>query len=201
MFVDKTYQKTSDFMLYAVILLVLTTVVTYAINPNTSRLVTAIATKIPTKLSQANGMEKVMIYIQHNAFTVPLKMLLLALLPIPFLFLIHLLLSVTILGIAFAIVLRYDAGQGMALILSSLPHSFFELFGICLFASLLYRLNNALYHSLYVNLPFYQKEKCYCLKEAALSLLKVYFFLVLPIISFAAICETYLTEYIYSFFH
>ncbi|MEW6856246.1 hypothetical protein ABG752_10405 [Streptococcus iniae] len=124
MFVDKTYQKTSDFMLYAVILLVLTTVVTYAINPNTSRLVTAIATKIPTKLSQANGMEKVMIYIQHNAFTVPLKMLLLALLPIPFLFLIHLLLSVTILGIAFAIVLRYDAGQGMALILSSLPHSF-----------------------------------------------------------------------------
>lgn len=82
------------------ILLAFTTIVAFFFHP-TEEIIKQLGNKVPKRVSETDGLIKVCGFIQTNAFYVPLKMLILALIPITFLYLANLIVSVIIPGIMF----------------------------------------------------------------------------------------------------
>lgn len=186
------FKKTKCFMIY-ILLLIASAAITYIINPNIKEVIDTVSSGIPEHVSRSTGVPLVIAYIKNNGFSVPLQMLLFSLLPIPFLYLVQPSLTAVLPGILFGIVLRYDLKEGIAITISSLPHAFIELLGICLFANLLYNLNNCLYKKLYKRL-FKMEQNNDKLRHCVIDMLKYYCFLVLPVIAIAGIVETYISD-------
>lgn len=67
------------------ILLILTIILAFFLFP-TEEVVKKLGNKVPKRVSETDGLIKVWGFIQTNAFYVPLQMLILALIPIPFLY-------------------------------------------------------------------------------------------------------------------
>ncbi|WP_263704718.1 stage II sporulation protein M, partial [Bacillus thuringiensis] len=122
------FKRAIDFFILGVALTVIATIITLVINPNLKEIIEGIGNRLPDQVKKSEGIEKVWSYIVNNGFIVPLQMFILALLPIQFLYAIHIILTSSLLGVVFGIVLQSDVQTGLGMIISTLPHSLFEAF-------------------------------------------------------------------------
>ena len=98
----------------------------------------------PESVSKTHGIKKVWGFIQNNGFHVPIQMLLLALIPIPFLYTINLIVSLIIPGILFGFFIHFDTYKGLTSLIAYIPHYTLEIMSFCIFTSGLYMLNKSI---------------------------------------------------------
>ncbi|WP_348619260.1 stage II sporulation protein M [Lactococcus lactis] len=173
------------------VVIVISAVITYIINPNLSDTLNSVSSNVPKSVSQKSGLQKVVAYIFNNGFKVPIGMLILSIIPIRFLYWIHPLFTVILLGISFGIVFRYSLAKGFVILISSLPHMLFEVFAFCVWMVALDQFNKWIRYKI-------SKKKSAdtnLLKELKL-LLSPYIKYVLPLIVIAAFTETYVADWI-----
>ena len=72
-------------------------------------------------------------YIVNNGFRVPLQMFILALLPIPYLYLINLVVTIIMPGILLGFLLSFDLHKGLIGCIAFIPHYTFEIMGLLYF--------------------------------------------------------------------
>ena len=173
------------------VVIVISAVITYIINPNLSDTLNSVSSNVPKSVSQKSGLQKVVAYIFNNGFKVPIGMLILSIIPIRFLYWIHPLFTVILPGISFGIVFRYSLAKGFVILISSLPHMLFEVFAFCVWMVALDQFNKWIRYKI-------SKKKSAdtnLLKELKL-LLSPYIKYVLPLIVIAAFTETYVADWI-----
>ncbi len=173
------------------VVIVISAVITYIINPNLSDTLNSVSSNVPKSVSQKSGLQKVVAYIFNNGFKVPIGMLILSIIPIRFLYWIHPLFTVILPGISFGIVFRYSLAKGFVILISSLPHMLFEVFAFCVWMVALDQFNKWIRYKI-------SKKKSAdtnLLKELKL-LLSPYTKYVLPLIVIAAFTETYVADWI-----
>ncbi|MCJ1667059.1 stage II sporulation protein M [Staphylococcus sp. NRL 16/872] len=179
----------------ATICLIITTIICYFIHPSFNELKDLGSTS--EKISDANGLERVWKYIVNNGFQVPLQMFILALLPIPYLYLINLVVTIILPGIMLGFLINFDMHKGMAGLIAFIPHYTFEIMGFCILASALYLLNKAITRR-FTNLFRKNKKENYPIKTNLINVIKSYIFIALPLIIIAAFLETYVANFIYN---
>lgn len=173
------------------VVIVISAVITYIINPNLSDTLNSVSSNVPKSVSQKSGLQLVVAYIFNNGFKVPIGMLILSIIPIRFLYWIQPLFTVILPGILFGIVFRYSLAKGFVILISSLPHMLFEVFAFCVWMVALYQFNKWIRYKI-------SKKKSAdtnLLKELKL-LLSPYIKYVLPLIVIAAFTETYVADWI-----
>lgn len=129
---------------------------------------------------------------------VPLQMFILALIPIQFLYVINIILTVSLPGILFGIGLQANFIKGFELITASIPHYFVKVFAFCLFASTLFKLNKAI--RIKIRNIFKKDAEEISLIKKFLETINVYIFLTLPLMIIAAFLEAYIAEMILNLF-
>lgn len=189
-------KNSRKFMAYICIVIIVSIMVTYLINPDIKGVLDGVSQKRNTNITSSLGLKKVWEYTVNNGVMVPLQMTLLALLPIPFLYCINLTITAILPGILIGLMLRYNFSKGIGLIISALPHFLIELTGLCIFAALLYRLNNSIYNFLYARLRN-KKLMPIKLKDLLSKIVTIYLIIVLPLIILAGVVETYVADYIF----
>ena len=173
------------------VVIVISAVITYIINPNLSDTLNSVSSNVPKSVSQKSGLQLVVAYIFNNGFKVPIGMLILSIIPIRFLYWIQPLFTVILPGILFGIVFRYSLAKGFVILISSLPHMLFEVFAFCVWMVALDQFNKWIRYKI-------SKKKSAdtnLLKELKL-LLSPYIKYVLPLIVIAAFTETYIADWI-----
>lgn len=173
------------------VVIVISAVITYIINPNLSDTLNSVSSNVPKSVSQKSGLQLVVAYIFNNGFKVPIGMLILSIIPIRFLYWIQPLFTVILPGILFGIVFRYSLAKGFVILISSLPHMLFEVFAFCVWMVALDQFNKWIRYKI-------SKKKSAdtnLLKELKL-LLSPYIKYVLPLIIIAAFTETYVADWI-----
>ena len=171
------------------VVIVISAVITYIINPNLSDTLNSVSSNVPKSVSQKSGLQLVVAYIFNNGFKVPIGMLILSIIPIRFLYWIQPLFTVILPGILFGIVFRYSLAKGFVILISSLPHMLFEVFAFCVWMVALDQFNKWIRYKI-------SKKKSAdtnLLKELKL-LLSPYIKYVLPLIVIAAFTETYVAD-------
>lgn len=173
------------------VVIVISAVITYIINPNLSDTLNSVSSNVPKSVSQKSELQLVVAYIFNNGFKVPIGMLILSIIPIRFLYWIQPLFTVILPGILFGIVFRYSLAKGFVILISSLPHMLFEVFAFCVWMVALDQFNKWIRYKI-------SKKKSAdtnLLKELKL-LLSPYIKYVLPLIVIAAFTETYVADWI-----
>ena len=85
--------------------------------------------------------------------------------------------------------------KGNTAFLAYIPHYTFEIMGLCVIASGLYILNQAIIRKI-TNLFKKRKKENYFLKQAITNLAKTYLLVSLPLIILAAFTETYIANFL-----
>ncbi|MCL9695062.1 hypothetical protein AXF05_01180 [Staphylococcus aureus] len=147
----------------------------------------------PENVSKTHGLKKVWGFIQTNGFHVPIQMLLLALIPIPFLYTINLIVTVIIPGILFGFFIHFDTYKGLTSLIAYIPHYTLEIMSFCIFTSGLYMLNKSIIRKI-TNLFRKEKKENHSFKTSLFNLLKAYLFICLPMVILAAFTETYVAD-------
>lgn len=189
------FHKTKYFLAYIFIVLILSTLLTYVIDPNIKEVMHSVSKKLPKEVTSSEGIDLVLAYVKNNGFAVPFHMFLFSLFPIPYLYMIQPSITAILPGVLFGIALRYNATKAIILITSSIPHFCIELLGMCIFATLLYYLNKSLYGRLYSKI-LKRQQKQIKIKVAIVDTIKYYIILVLPIFIVAGFVETYVPDVI-----
>ncbi|KST47645.1 stage II sporulation protein M [Enterococcus durans] len=173
------------------VVIVISAVITYIINPNLSDTLNSVSSNVPKSVSQKSGLQLVVAYIFNNGFKVPIGMLILSIIPIRFLYWIQPLFTVILPGILFGIVFRYSLAKAFIILISSLPHMLLEIFAFCLWMVALDRFNK------WIRYKISRKKSANTnlLKELKL-LLSPYIEYVLPLMVIAAFTETYVADWI-----
>lgn len=192
------FKRAINFFILGIALTVIATIITVIINPDLKEIMEGVGNRLPDQVKKSTGIEKVWSYIVNNGFIVPLQMFILALIPIQFLYVINIILTVSLPGILFGIVLQADFKKGFGIIISSIPHYLFEVFALCLFAAILFELNKFIRIKLKIIFKK-DKEKVF-LSKKILEVIKIYVVLTLPIIIVAALLETYTADIILDLF-
>ena len=187
----KRFFKPIKYLGILTVVIVISAVITYIINPNLSDTLNSVSSNVPKSVSQKSGLQLVVAYIFNNGFKVPIGMLILSIIPIRFLYWIQPLFTVILPGILFGIVFRYSLAKGFVILISSLPHMLFEVFAFCVWMVALDQFNKWIRYKV-------SKKKSAdtnLLKELKL-LLSPYIKYVLPLIVIAAFTETYVADWI-----
>ena len=92
-------------------------------------------------------------------------MFILALIPIPFLYMLNIVISVIIPGIMFGIFLNFDLHKAFTAIIAYIPHYTLEIMAYCILASGLYMLNKAIVRKV-TNLFRKRRKTIILLKES-----------------------------------
>ena len=192
------FKRSIKFLMFAVAITIVATVTTYIINPNFEEIAEGIGNNLPDQVKESVGLKKVWAFIVNNGFIVPLQMFILALIPIQFLYLLNIISTVTLPGILFGIALQASFKKGLGIIISAIPHYIFEVFAFCLFAAVLFKLNQVVRDK--VRSVFKKAETGTSLIKNILGTVKIYAILILPIIILAAFMETYIADIIFSLF-
>ncbi|MFB6468145.1 stage II sporulation protein M [Cytobacillus sp. Hz8] len=182
------------FFIFAAAITLIATIVTYIINPDLKEVMEGIGDSSPSQIKETTGIDKVWSYIIHNGFVVPLQMFILALVPIQFLYLVNIISTNSLLGVVFGIALQADFKKGFQLIISSIPHSIFEIFAYCLLAAVLFELNQVV--RVRIRNIFKKDKGEKSLIKKFLKIIRTYVVFVLPIIIVAALLETYIADII-----
>ena len=194
---DKQYvQRTMKWFVFSMIILIISFILSSIFSPSLDTF-KSIGDQIPSSLDKATGLNKVWEYIINNGFRVPLQMLILSLIPIPFLYCVNLISTSTIIGIMFGFVINFDFHKGLIIIVSSIPHAIVEILAMCFVVSSLFKLNQAIIRKI-SNLFRKEKKQNVSFKQALIQLIKTYILIALPLYIIAAFLETYFTEWIYS---
>lgn len=169
--------------------------VTYIINLDIHGIMSNLNDRTPESIKDEAGLNKVWEYIVNNGMMVPMQMFILSLIPIQFLYLINIIVTVTLPGILFGMIFQFDLGKGMSMMVSSIPHYLFEVFAFCIFAAVLFELNKSL--RLKIKTVLKKEEQKLFIGSTVITTVKTYILLVLPLIITAALLETYIADVIY----
>jgi len=192
------FKRSIKFMILAVAITIATTVITYIINLNLEEISEGMGNNLPDQVRESEGLKKVWSFIVNNGFIVPLQMFILALIPIQFLYLLNIILTVALPGVLFGIALQANFKKGLAIIISAAPHYVFEVFAFCLFAAVLFKLNQIVRGK--IRSVFKKDGTRTSLIKYVLWTIRVYAVLILPIIIIAAFLETYIADIILNLF-
>ncbi|WP_255260064.1 stage II sporulation protein M [Bacillus sp. AFS023182] len=192
------FKRAINFFILGVALTVIATVITFIINPDLKEILEGIGNRLSSQVKESTGIEKVWAFIVNNGFIIPLQMFILALIPIQFLYVIHIISTSSLLGVLFGIVLQADFKKGFGMIISSIPHYLFEIFAFCLFAAILFELNKFI--RIKLKIMFKKDKERVSLNKKILEVIKIYAVLTLPIIIVAAFLETYIANIILDLF-
>ena len=193
-----TFKRAIKFFVFLSIITMLTTLITYILGFKLD--ITNIIYSIESnkEISKVTGIQKVGAYIINNGFKAPLQMMLLAIIPIQFLYLLNVFIPSFIIGIAFGIVLQNDSVKGFQIIISSIPYSIVEVFAFCLLAAVLFELNQIVREKI-KNIFKKNKVKVSFISKV-LEAIKIYALLVLPMMVIAAFLETYAADILFNLF-
>lgn len=193
-----TFKRSLIFFLFAATITIIATSMVYLINPDISEIMEGIEGSSPDHIKESKGIDKVWSYFIHNGFAVPFQMFILALIPIQFLYLLNIISTSSLLGILFGIALQVDFKKGVELIVSSLPHSTFEIFAYCLLAAVLFELNQVI-RVKFKNIFKKEKEEISLINKI-IETVKIHTILSLPLIILAGFLETYIADIIFGLF-
>ena len=188
--------RTLKIFLFSLSIMILTIVITYSIDMNVEAMIKGIDNDISRSVKQSSGLGAVIIYIVNNGFIVPLQMFLLSLIPIQFLYFFNLIYSSVLPGIVIGILLKIDFYKAIANIISVFPHTTLEILGFCIFASVLFQLNKSIRSK--IRELFKKNCERTSIIKSLHNTIKIYIFVVIPVIVLAAICEEYLRKILYS---
>ncbi|BCU51760.1 hypothetical protein JCM2421_05320 [Staphylococcus auricularis] len=190
---DNTYiKRTLKFFIVSILITTITVILAIIFSPSAETFNNMLS---DTNLNsnEASGLEKILNYIINNGFRVPFQMLILAIIPIPFLYYINILSTSILTGIALGFAISLDAFKGSMMIISSLPHFILEVIGLCVVASGLFLFNKAIINKI-ISFFKHDKSQTISVKVAFTDLLKMYFSIALPYIIIAAFMETYVAD-------
>ncbi|RIO31850.1 stage II sporulation protein M, partial [Staphylococcus pasteuri] len=151
---------------------------------------------IPDNVANAVGLQKVWEYIINNGFKVPFQMLILAIIPILFLYYLNIIHTAIPPAIALGFVINFDIYKGSMITISSIPHFFVEILAFCVVASGLVKVNQSICRK-FTNLFRKIKKENISFKLSIINLLKIYIFIALPLYVIAAFFENYLSKLIF----
>lgn len=180
------------------IVTIIALIITYIVNPDPQVINEGINSKASNELNEAAGLNKVWAFVAINGFRVPLQMFILALVPIQFLYFIIIVSTASLPGILFGLILQIDIKTAFELVISFLPYYTFEIFAFCLFAAILYELNQVIRIKI-KNLFKKDKKEVFLLRKT-LETVSIYVVLTLPLIVIAAFLETYIADFILGLF-
>lgn len=193
---DDTYiRRTIKFLVTILIIFLVTFILAIIFSPSTET-IKNLSKGIPSNVANAVGLEKVWEYILNNGFKVPFQMLILAIIPIPFLYYLNIISTAIPPAIALGFVINYDIYKGTMVTISSIPHFFVEILAFCFVASGLVKVNQAIIRKI-TNLFRKNKKENLSLKLSIINLLKIYVFIALPLFVIAAFFENYLSKFIF----
>ena len=193
---DETYiRRTIKFLVTILIIFLVTLILAIIFSPSTET-IKNLSKGIPSNVANAVGLEKVWEYILNNGFKVPFQMLILAIIPIPFLYYLNIISTAIPPAIALGFVINYDIYKGTMVTISSIPHFFVEILAFCFVASGLVKVNQAIIRKI-TNLFRKNKKENLSLKLSIINLLKIYVFIALPLFVIAAFFENYLSKFIF----
>lgn len=182
---DETYiRRTIKFLVTILIIFLVTFILAIIFSPSTET-IKNLSKGIPSNVANAVGLEKVWEYILNNGFKVPFQMLILAIIPIPFLYYLNIISTAIPPAIALGFVINYDIYKGTMVTISSIPHFFVEILAFCFVASGLVKVNQAIIRKI-TNLFRKNKKENLSLKLSIINLLKIYVFIALPLFVIAA---------------
>lgn len=187
----KRFFKPIKYLRILTVVIVISAVITYIINPKLSDTLNSVSSNVPKSLSQKSGSQLVVAYIFNNGFKVPIGMLILSIIPIRFLYWIQPLFTVILSGILYGIVFRYSLAKGFVILISSLPHMLFEVFAFCIWMMALDQFNKWIRYKI-----SNKKSADTNLLEELKLLLSSYIKYVLPLFVIAAFTETYVADWI-----
>lgn len=193
---DETYiRRTIKFLVTILIIFLVTFILAIIFSPSTET-IKNLSKGIPNNVANAVGLEKVWEYILNNGFEVPFQMLILAIIPIPFLYYLNVISTAIPPAIALGFAINFDIYKGTMMTLSSFPHFFVEILAFCFVASGLVKVNQAISRKI-INLFRKNKKENLSLKLSIINLLKIYVFIALPLFVIAAFFENYLSKFIF----
>lgn len=197
--INKTiFKRAVVFFIIAATITILTTILTYIINPDLKEAIGSLKGNSPNQLRESIGIKKVWAYVVNNGFWVPLQMFVLTLIPVQFLYLVNIVSTAFLPGVLFGAVLQFDSRKGIEIITSTIPHYFVEIFAFCLFAAVLFELNQVVRIKIR-NVIRKDKDKTFLVRKI-LESIKMYGILILPMIIVAAFLETYIADLIFDLF-
>lgn len=186
--------RTIRFLSLMLSLTLLAAIITYLINPDMSHVLNATSSATPTSVSHAKGWSLVSAYFLHNGVQIPLVMLVLSLIPIGYLYLWNPILTAILPGVLYGIALRHSVRAGLAIMIGSLPHCLLEYSEMCVLAAFLFEINRI------IRLKWHHWCKRTTLTQPLMPvwqpLLKGYLIVVVPLCLAAAICETFVADFI-----
>jgi uncharacterized membrane protein SpoIIM required for sporulation len=186
------FKRAIHFFIFAAVITIIATIITYIINPDLKEVIKGIEDRSSDQIKESTGIDKVWSYVVNNGFAVPLQMFILALIPIQFLYLVNIISTISLLGVLFGIVLQADFEKGFELVISSIPHTSFEIFAYCLLAAVLFELNQVI--RVKIRNIFKKDKEGNSLIKKFLKTISTYVVFVLPIIIAAALLETYIAD-------
>ncbi|WP_070045371.1 stage II sporulation protein M [Mammaliicoccus lentus] len=181
------------FFCISISLMLISGIITYIVNPNIE--IIKNIQGLPEDKQRAEGLEKVWQYIINNGFKVPLQMLILSIIPIPFLYSANLISTSILTGFVFTLLIRVDLHLGLIGVGSSIPHTVLELLSYAVFAAALYLLNKSIIRMI-SNLFRKNKKTKISFLKSIVTVAKVYILLVLPLSIIVAFLETYFTNFL-----
>ena len=181
------------FFCISISLMLISGIITYIVNPNIE--IIKNIQGLPEDKQRAEGLEKVWQYIINNGFKVPLQMLILSIIPIPFLYSANLISTSILTGFVFTLLIRVDLHLGLIGVGSSIPHTVIELLSYAVFVSSLYLLNKSIIRMI-SNLFRKNKKTKISFLKSIVTVAKVYILLVLPLSIIVAFLETYFTNFL-----
>lgn len=189
-------KSANKFMIFNIILSVLIGIIFFIIGVNINDFSDYPNLNLNNKVNNSlNGLIKIFC---NNAFIMPLTSLIIALIPIPYLYMIPTISTIFSLTMAIGIQFAYKFNEGTVLLLGVLPHGLLEIYIISILLSLLFVLNKYIRNSL-VNL--FKKNKTYLPKSfnVITSTCKYYLIVILPLTFICALIEVFITPNWYQF--
>lgn len=192
------FKRAVKIFLFAISITIIATIITYLINPDIQKVIDGVDSNLSDndQINESTGIHKIWLYIVNNGFVVPLQMLILAIVPIQFLYMINIISTVSLTGILFGVALQADPLKGLKIIISTIPHYVFEVFAFCLLAALLFELNKVVRTKI-KNVFKKEKERVSFIKRTLGTVIS-YAILILPLIIVAAFLETYIADIIFN---
>ncbi|WP_341784094.1 stage II sporulation protein M [Lactococcus formosensis subsp. formosensis] len=175
------------------ILILVTMIITYVINPNLENLLNGVSTNVPETSNSNQGLNQILSYVINNGVRVPFQMFILSLIPISYLYLTNAIITSILTGILFGALFRYSIAKSITFLCSAFPYLFLEIFAYCMLASMLYQINRWVRDKIKhrQNTSFHSEIR---------ALFIDYLKYVIPVIILAAIFETYLADLILKLF-
>lgn len=193
------WKRVSYFFIFSITVMIIAFIITLLINPSIEGILNYLGERTPESVDEAEGMNKVWEYILNNGLMVPLQMLLLSLIPIPFLYTLNIISTSILPGIALGIGYQISMSDGISITISATPHIIVELFGYAVLAAVLMKLNQSIYRGI-LNIMSKKKKHRPPFLTAAVNVFSTYIIMVLPIIIIAAFIEEYVSNWIMQLF-